>query len=110
MWDVENGGVMKLIVREEIWERFPGMEIAIAVARGVDNTVPRPSIASYWRAAWDGAAAQVDEYDNAQSHPSVAAWREAFRNMGLARATSAARSRRCCGGPCAAANRSRSPR
>jgi DNA/RNA-binding domain of Phe-tRNA-synthetase-like protein len=75
---------MQLIVRDEIWERFPGMEIAIAVARGVDNTVPHPSVADDWRATWDGAAALAHEYENAQAHPHVAAWRTAFREMGLA--------------------------
>jgi DNA/RNA-binding domain of Phe-tRNA-synthetase-like protein len=74
---------MQLVVRDEIWERFPGMEIAIAVGRGIDNTIPRPEIDVWWRAVWEQAGALGRAHESAQAHPHVAPWRTAFREMGL---------------------------
>ncbi len=73
---------MEFVVNPEIFERFPGMRIAVAVAHGVDNAGDRPAIAAEWRAAWAGAA-EAAAHGNAQSHPRVRPWRERFRAMGV---------------------------
>lgn len=46
---------MRFAVAPEIFARFPGMRIAVAVADGVDNAVPRPEVAAAWREAWAAA-------------------------------------------------------
>lgn len=72
---------MQLIVRPEVFALFPGLRIAVAVADGLDNGQERPSVATLWRAAWDGARA-ASVYGNAQSHPRVRPWRERLRVAG----------------------------
>jgi DNA/RNA-binding domain of Phe-tRNA-synthetase-like protein len=73
---------MEFTVEPAIFERFPGLTIAVAVARGIENEQARPRVASGWRVAWEGAAGAVS-YGNAQSHPRVRPWREAFQAMGV---------------------------
>ena len=73
---------MEFVVAPEIFERFPGMRIAVAVANGVDNAGDRPALAEEWRAAWAGAA-EAAAHGNAQSHPRVRPWRERFRALGV---------------------------
>ena len=74
---------MRFEVAPEIFRYFPGMRIAVAVADGVDNAVPRPNADAYWRASWAEAGPAAAAYGNAQSHPRVQPWRERFRAMGV---------------------------
>jgi DNA/RNA-binding domain of Phe-tRNA-synthetase-like protein len=74
---------MQFTIAPEVFERFPGMRVAVAVAAGVDNSIPRPAVDALWRDAWDSAAAVAAPYGNAQSHPHVAPWRERFKAMGV---------------------------
>ncbi len=71
---------MHFTVAPEVFERFPGMMIVAAVARGIDNAERRPAIEVEWRAAWD-AAGQVD--GTAQQHPRVVPWREMWKDNGI---------------------------
>jgi DNA/RNA-binding domain of Phe-tRNA-synthetase-like protein len=73
---------MRFTVQPEVFERIPGLRIATAVAEDLDNRDPRPASTAYWRAAWEAAAASA-VYGNAQSHPAVRPWREAFQRMGV---------------------------
>lgn len=70
-------------MQPEIFERFPGLRVAVAVATGVDNTSERPGVEALWRDAWQGAAAQAAPYGKAQDHPRVRAWREGMRALGV---------------------------
>lgn len=69
-------------VEPEIFERFPGMHIPVAVATGLRNDVMHDAVAASWRAAWSGAA-EAAVHRNAQSHPRIVPWRERFRVMGV---------------------------
>lgn len=73
---------MEFIIAPEIFERFPGLRLAVAVAEGIDNARERPAVAAAWREAWAGAA-RASVYGNAQSHPRVRPWRERFGAMGV---------------------------
>lgn len=64
-------------------DAFPGMRIVVVFARGLDNTTPMPAVESYWREAWADAAIAGAAFANAQSHPRVAAWRDAFKAIGV---------------------------
>ncbi len=70
-------------VSEEIWEIFPEMRIVVAVVEGLDNRVERPELTAVWQGAWRRAA-ELD-LPNPQSHPRIAAWRDAFRDAGVSR-------------------------
>lgn len=74
---------MEYVIAPEIFERFPGMRVAVAVAEGVDNVTPRPAVEALWRESWLVAGKLAAQYANPQSHPHVAPWREAFKGMGL---------------------------
>src|SRR5579884_3425053 len=74
---------MRFVVEREVFERFPGIRIVVAPARGVDNTVARPGVEQAWREAWARASAEGAPYGNAQSHPRVRPWRERFTAMGV---------------------------
>jgi DNA/RNA-binding domain of Phe-tRNA-synthetase-like protein len=70
-------------VAPEVFERFPGLRLAVAVADGVDNISFRPEIEEEWRAAWVAAREAGQRFGNAQSHPRVRPWRERFTAMGV---------------------------
>ena len=66
-----------------VFERIPNLRIAVAVTTGdLDNATPRPAVEALWRGAWSDAAAAAT-YGNAQSHPRVKPWRDAFQRMGV---------------------------
>lgn len=72
-----------LIAAPEVFTRFPGLRVAVAVARGLDNAAAHLDIEGVWRAAWQAGAAEGAPYGNAQSHPRVRPWRERFAAMGI---------------------------
>lgn len=74
---------MEFTVAPEVSARFPGMRVAVAVARGLENAAPHPAIEALWRNAWQAAAVEAAPYGNAQSHPRVKPWRERFTAMGV---------------------------
>jgi len=74
---------MEFIVAPEVFARFPGLRLAVAVAGGLDNTAARPGVEEEWRAAWAAAGREARAYGNAQSHPRVRPWRERFAAMGI---------------------------
>lgn len=73
---------MAFLIEDAIWEMFPGMLLVVAAGTGLDNVAERPAI----RQKLEVAQAQLKEgwqYPNAQSHPHIAAWRQAFQKMGV---------------------------
>lgn len=76
--------IVRLAASAAALERFPGVRIAVAAARGIDNASVREDVDERWHRAWRAAAAVVERHANAQSHPNVRAWRDAFRNAGIA--------------------------
>lgn len=79
----ESPSQSQLIAAPEVFERFPGLHVAVAVGRGLDNSAAQPAIEAAWREAWQAAAVEGATYGNAQSHPRVKPWRERFAAMGV---------------------------
>lgn len=75
---------MEFKIQPEIFERFSGITIAVAIADGIDNRTPRPAVDDFWADAWEQAGIVANQYESAQAHPRVAAWRAEFKAMGLA--------------------------
>lgn len=71
---------MQFMVAPEVFERFPGMMIVAAVARGIDNSVERPAIEDEWRDAWEAAG---ESGGTAQEHPRIVPWREMWKANGI---------------------------
>jgi DNA/RNA-binding domain of Phe-tRNA-synthetase-like protein len=74
---------MRFTIQPDVFPRFPGLSIAVAVASGLDNAASYPGVSATWRAAWAEAQAAAARYGNAQSHPRVRPWRERFTAMGV---------------------------
>jgi DNA/RNA-binding domain of Phe-tRNA-synthetase-like protein len=74
---------MQFIVEPAIFDHFPSLRIAIAVAHGIDGAAPRPDVPAIWRDTWQVAGREGAQYGNAQSHPRVRPWREHFRALGV---------------------------
>lgn len=74
---------MQFTIESTIFERFPGISLAVIVAHGLDNTAANAAVEEYWRSAWSEAGKAAREYGNAQSNPHVQPWRERFRAMGV---------------------------
>jgi DNA/RNA-binding domain of Phe-tRNA-synthetase-like protein len=70
------------IIQDEIWRLFPGLRLVVAFARDLDNATPEPAILQELRETEDHVK-RTWSYPNAQSHPYVDAWRQAFRRLGL---------------------------
>ena len=71
---------MRLVIEPGIFDYFPGLRLAMAVARDLRNTASE-ALGIRWREAWRGAGAR--DLPNAQSHPYVNAWREHLRGAGV---------------------------
>ncbi len=65
----------------EVWARFSGLTIVVAVGQNLDPQHRPDAVSERWRAAWAAAGEAGRAYPNPQSHPRVAPWREAFRAM-----------------------------
>jgi DNA/RNA-binding domain of Phe-tRNA-synthetase-like protein len=55
----------------------------VVVAQGVEPTANSIRVEKLWREAWEEAGLLASTYANAQSHPRVAAWREAMAATGV---------------------------
>jgi DNA/RNA-binding domain of Phe-tRNA-synthetase-like protein len=66
-----------------IFEYYPGLHIAVAVADSLDNAAERPAVAARWREVWEAAGREAAPYGNAQSHPRVQPWRTHFQALGV---------------------------
>lgn len=75
---------MEFTIQPEIFERFLGITIAVGIAEGIDNRQARPAVDDFWASAWEEAHVVANQYETAQAHPKVAAWRAEFKAMGLA--------------------------
>ena len=74
---------MDFSVEPDVFARFPGMRLAVVVARDIDNRTERPEVSRAWSEAWAAAASTIAPYGNAQSHPRVVAWRQRFQATGV---------------------------
>src|SRR5919198_1016425 len=73
---------MDFMIDEVIWTMFPGLRLVVAVGNHLDNEERRPAIEE----ALQNTQRELKEnwrYANPQVHPSIAAWREAFKVMGV---------------------------
>ena len=74
---------MRFVVSPEIFKLYPGLRLPVAVAEDVEADVDAAGVEKLWRQAWEEAGQLVPNYGNAQSHPRVAAWREAMAATGV---------------------------
>ena len=74
---------MKFVVTQEIFELFPGLKLPVIVAEDVEAAADSAGVERLWRQAWENARLSGPEYGNAQSHPHVAAWRDAMAAAGV---------------------------
>lgn len=73
---------MRLVFHPEVFAALPGLRVAAVVARGITPPADPVAVDRLWAAAWDAARA-AREHGNAQFHPRVAPWREAFLALGV---------------------------
>ncbi len=73
---------MSFKVESKIFEMFPGLRLAVAVARGVDNSNEHPNLTEAWHQAWNSAPAQIGGGDR-QSHSRIKPWRDAWKRIGV---------------------------
>ena len=74
---------MRFVVSPKIFELYPGLKLPVVVAQGLEPTANSIRVEKLWREAWDEAGLLASTYANAQSHPRVAAWREAMAATGV---------------------------
>ncbi len=68
---------MALIIDSSVWEAFPGLQIVVAAGDGLENASERPSAGQFLQQVQEGLRKGWG-YPNPQSHPHIAAWREAY--------------------------------
>ncbi|AGP38556.1 hypothetical protein BE04_34350 [Sorangium cellulosum] len=73
---------MAFIVDTRIWESFPGMILVTGYGEGLDNAAERPAVLEELRKVEEELRRSWG-HENAQSHPHVAAWREAMKRVGV---------------------------
>jgi hypothetical protein len=74
---------VRFVVSSEIFKLYPGLRLPVAVADDVEAAADTAGVEKLWRQAWEEAGQLVPNYGNAQSHPRVAAWREAMAATGV---------------------------
>jgi DNA/RNA-binding domain of Phe-tRNA-synthetase-like protein len=74
---------VRFVVSPKIFELFPGLKLPVVVAQGIEPTANSIRVEKLWREAWEEAGLLASTYANAQSHPRVAAWREAMAATGV---------------------------
>jgi DNA/RNA-binding domain of Phe-tRNA-synthetase-like protein len=74
---------VRFVVSPKIFELFPGLKLPVVVAQGIEPTANSIRVEKLWREAWEEAGLLASTYANAQSHPRVAAWREAMPATGV---------------------------
>lgn len=73
---------MGFIVEQAIWEMFPGMLLVTISGKDLDNQTEREPISQMLQEA-QTALKEGWQYPNPQSHPHIAAWRQAYQKMGV---------------------------
>ena len=76
---------MNFAVEEKVFACFPGMQLPVVVARGVDNNGINAEISKELALAWVSAGKAAAEFGNPQSHPAIKPWGEYFRALGVSR-------------------------
>lgn len=68
-------------VEPNVFRRFPGMQLVIAVTHGLRNESLSSELGEFWRDAW----LNVSELDliDARKHPHIDDWRTQFRELGV---------------------------
>jgi DNA/RNA-binding domain of Phe-tRNA-synthetase-like protein len=74
---------VRFVVGPEIFKLYPGLRLPVAVAEDVEAAADTAGVEKLWRQAWEEAGLLASTYANAQSHPRVAAWREAMAATGV---------------------------
>jgi DNA/RNA-binding domain of Phe-tRNA-synthetase-like protein len=74
---------VRFVVSPKIFELYPGLKLPVVVAQGLEPTANSIRVEKLWREAWEEAGLLASTYANAQSHPRVAAWREAMAATGV---------------------------
>ena len=73
---------MKFVIENGIDRAFPGMQLAVGYAEGLDNTASGAPILAELREAENTLRARW-KFPNAQSHPSIGCWRTAMKRNGV---------------------------
>ena len=72
---------MEFRVEPDLFVKFPGAHLAVAVIHGLDNERAPADLERHWTETWEHAGRI--EVKNAQSHPRVNAWRETLKTAGI---------------------------
>lgn len=78
-----DNATMRFTVAPAIFETFPKLRLAVAVAEGIDNHRSGPDLLLMWRGIWEEAGRWAVTRANAQSHPRVRPWRDAMSAIGV---------------------------
>ncbi len=70
------------VVDQAIFERFPDYIRAIVVARGIDNQGARPGVEEMLREA-EARCETLFAEENLTTHPRIANWREAYKTLNM---------------------------
>ncbi len=72
----------RLLVDDEIWQRFPGLRIILVWADGIDNRTERPELTDELERRVRSLG-ESWSYPSPQAHPYIAAWRDALKGLGF---------------------------
>jgi DNA/RNA-binding domain of Phe-tRNA-synthetase-like protein len=69
-------------IADEVFSKFPGYVRGVVIAHQVHNGDSPPELVAMLREA-EGSLRQKTSLEQIAAHPNIAAWREAFRQMGV---------------------------
>jgi len=76
---------MNFTIDKRVFDSFPGMRIAVAILKDVNNQLNKLEIQTELRDSWTSAGKAATEYGNPQSHPRIKPWVDHFKELGVSR-------------------------
>src|SRR5512136_1046242 len=73
---------LPFLIADEVFARFPEYTRGVVIAHGVSNGPTPPALVAQLRAAEASVRSRLT-LETLTSEPRIAAWREAFRKMGI---------------------------
>ena len=73
---------MRISIAQDVFEKAPGYRRGLVIAHGIQNGPSQAELIQELRAAESQLRTELDP-DNFISHPKIAAWREAYRALGI---------------------------
>jgi DNA/RNA-binding domain of Phe-tRNA-synthetase-like protein len=73
---------MKFKIENKIFEEFPGLNIGVVLAKGINNKGKSEEINELLRSAEEKVINEFSRFESPSQHPNIISWRKAYKKFG----------------------------